>query len=378
MSKFYLILIAFALLTGCKSASKSYSKGDYADAIELGLKKLQKDPYDGETTEIVKNSYTYAVNSHEDQIRILSNSKSETRFASIFQHYISLQDLYHTIQSYPQVAKQIAPRDYSEYVETYREKAAGIHIDRAENYMEEGTKLGYKNAYYELNNALRFVNNYELKRRRDSAYDAALTKVVLVPMKQYYGGYSYSNSHQLRNFEQEILRTLKQNQNSDFVRYYSDWEARSERIVPDHFMELNLGRIMIGRPIDSRSTREVSKEVVIKETVFKPDSVVKQYGTVKARITSTRRTLLSEADLIISLRDERGRIVWDDRFTGQHEWKTEFSTYTGDERALSESDKSQVNKQESYVPAEEQILEELLRQIQQDLSSRLRSHYSRY
>ena len=197
-------------------------------------------------------------------------------------------------------------------------------------------------------------------------------------MKQYYGGYSYSNSHQLRNFEQEILRTLKQNQNSDFVRYYSDWEARSERITPDHFMELNLGRIMIGRPIDSRSSREVSREVVIKETVYKPDSVVKQYGTVKAKVISTRRTLLSEADLIISLRDERGRIVWDDRFTGQHEWKTEFATYTGDERALSESDKSQVNKQESYVPTEEQILEELLRQIQQDLSSRLRSHYNRY
>lgn len=378
MSKFYLILIAFALFTGCKSASKSYSKGDYADAIELGLKKLQKDPYDGETTEIVKNSYNYAVNSHEDQIRILSNSKSDTRYASIFRHYIELQDLYTTIQSYPQVARKIAPRDYSEFVETYREKAASVHIERAETYMDEGTKLGYKNAYHELNNALRFVNNYELKRKRDSVYDAALTKVVLVPMKQYYGAYSYSNSYQLRNFEQEILRTLKQNHNSDFVRYYSEWEAKSERIIPDHFMELNLGRIMIGRPIDSRSVREVSKEVVIKETVYKPDSVVKQYGTVKARITSTRRTLLSEADLIISLRDDRGRIVWDDRFTGQHEWKTEFSTYTGDERALSESDKSQVNKQESYVPAEDQILEELLRQIQQDLSSRLRTHYNRY
>ena len=165
MSKFYLILIAFAFFTGCKSASKSYSKGDYADAIELGLKKLQKDPYDGETLEIVKNSYTYAVNSHEDQIRILSNSKTDTRYAGIFQHYIQLQDLYNTIQSYPQVARQISPRDYSEFVETYREKAASVHIDRAENYMDEGTKLGYKNAYYELNNALRFVNNYELKEK---------------------------------------------------------------------------------------------------------------------------------------------------------------------------------------------------------------------
>jgi hypothetical protein len=378
MNQIYLILIAVLLVAGCKSASKSYNKGDYADAIELGVRKLQKDPNDGETIEIVRNAYKYAVNSYEDQIRILSNSKNDSRFPAILQQYIRLQDLYHTIQSNVTAAKYIQPHDYSEYVETYREKSAEVHLARAENYMEQGTKTGYRNAYYEYNNALRFTSTYELKRKRDSVYDAAITKVVLIPMQQYNGGYSYSNSYQLRNFENEILRTLKQNQNNDFIRYYSEWEAKSSRIQPDQFMELNLGRIMIGRPHDSRSSREVTKEVVVKETVYKPDSVVKQYGTVKARIITTRRTLLSEADLVISLRDINGRIIWDDRFTGQHEWKTEFATYSGDERALSESDKNQVNKQESYSPSDEQILEELLRQIQEDLNYRLRNYYNRY
>jgi hypothetical protein len=44
MTKFYLPLLAALFFIGCKSASKAYNKGDYADAVELGIKKLQKDP----------------------------------------------------------------------------------------------------------------------------------------------------------------------------------------------------------------------------------------------------------------------------------------------------------------------------------------------
>jgi hypothetical protein len=144
-------------------------------------------------------------------------------------------------------------------------------------------------------------------------------------------------------------------------------------------MELNLSRISIGQPYDNKSTKEVSKEVVVKEIVFKEDSVKKEYGTVKAKITTTKRTLVSQGDLFITVRDTKGRTIWNDRFTGQHKWETQFSSYTGDERALSESDKTSVNQNTNYNPPnEDQIMEELLRQIQNDLSYRLRNYYTKY
>src|SRR5215213_6406196 len=121
MTKFYSLAIAASLilLYSCKSASKSYQKGDYTDAIERGVKKLQKDPNDYETRELVKNSYTYTVNQHEDEIRILSNSKTESRYEKIYQEYYSLQRLYETIREYPVAAQLVKPKDYSEYVNTY-------------------------------------------------------------------------------------------------------------------------------------------------------------------------------------------------------------------------------------------------------------------
>ncbi|HEU4471676.1 MAG TPA: hypothetical protein VFR58_11365 [Flavisolibacter sp.] len=381
MTKLYTILLGFAFifLHSCKSASKAYQKGDYTDAIELGVKKLQKEPHDWETRDLVQRSYNFMVSQREDQVRILSNSKADSRFEKIYVEYVELQHLYKTIHLYPAVAEMIKTKDYSEYVATYAEKAADVHVERAARWMDEGTKPAFREAYREFNAALRFrPEDFELRKKRDEAYDAAITKVIISPI-QSYGGYQYSASNQLQNFQRDVIRTLSYNMSNDFVRFYTEWEANSKNIAADQVMDLNLSSINVGRPFDQKTSREVSKEVVIKEIYYKPDSVGKQYGTVKAVITATKRTLVSQGDLVISLRDTRGRTIWNDRFTGEHRWQTEFYSYTGDERALSDSDKNLLKNQNGQTPPQDdQIMESLLQQIQTDLSQRLRSYYARF
>lgn len=380
MTKFYAFVIACSLfIVSCKTASKAYQKGDYTDAIELGVKKLQKDPADRETKDMIQDAYNYTVAEREERIRALSTSNDEDRYAKIYREYNFLQDLYQTIHSYPAAARQIRATNFAEYVETYRNKAAEVHITKAEKWMQGSTKADFRQAYTEYRQALAFrPNDAELRMKTDSAYDAAVTKVLIVPLQNQLG-YSYASSYQLQNFQNAILQTLSNNMRNDFVRFYSEWASRSRDFQPDQILELNLGRITIGQPYDNRNTREASKEVVVKEIVYKPDSVVKQYGTVRAKITTTQRTLLSEGDLYITLRDTQGRTIWNDRFTGQHRWQTEFASYTGDERALSDTDKQLLNRNNNYeVPREDQIMGELFRQIQSDLFNRLHSYYSRY
>lgn len=379
MTKLYLpVLFASLFFAGCKSASKAYNKGDYADAIELGIKKLQKDPSDSETRDLVKNAYSYAVNLYEGNIRSFSGSASDDRYESILREYNRLQDLYETIQGSPVAASAIHPTNYNEYVQTYRTKVADVHLTNADRWMQEGTKKAYREAYNEYSYALRYQNTSDIKQKRDEAYNAALTKILVVPI-QNYGSYRYHTDYQLQQFQNDVTRTLAYNMNDNFVRFYFEWDLQSKDLEPDQVLEMNLGRIRIGQPYDENNTREVSKQVVVKETVYKPDSVVKQYATVKARIVNTHRTLLSEGDLYLTIRDVKGKVLWSDRFTGQHRWQTEFASYTGDERALSDSDRSQLGKNSnSNPPREEEIMRELYRQIQLDLSSRLRGYFARF
>ncbi|MFN2456878.1 MAG: hypothetical protein ABR502_01640 [Chitinophagaceae bacterium] len=379
MTKFYLLLLISALyITSCKTAGKAYEKGNYTEAIDLAIKKLKKNPNDGEAKALLQNAYKFAVNQHEERIRILSNSNSDTRFEKIYHQYRSLQNLYENIRRYPTVAQTVNAVDYSDYLNTYRTKASDVHFEKGSSFMNQGSKAAYREAYHEFKIALKYKpDDIEIRKKVEEAYEQAVVNVMVVPMNNY-SGYMYSNSHHVRNFQEDIIRSLSYNTSNEFIKFHSEWNLRSQRIEPDEIIEMQLVNIVIGQPYDQSQTRQVSKEVVVKEIVYKPDSVVKQYGKIYARITTTRRTLVSQGELYINIRDGNGRFLWSDNFRGEHRWQTEFATYTGDERALSDHDRSLLNSQDHYPPQQDQIVTELLRQLENDLTYRLRNYYSRY
>jgi hypothetical protein len=73
MKKVYVLLfIAVSMwLVSCKSASKLYQKGNYDEAVQVAVKKLQKDPNDPKLKSVVQDAYRYAVTDHENRIRII-------------------------------------------------------------------------------------------------------------------------------------------------------------------------------------------------------------------------------------------------------------------------------------------------------------------
>lgn len=381
MRKFYSTLVLVAVFfTYCKSPAKLYDKGNYNNAMDAAIKKLQKDPTDYESREVLKSSYKYAVEERENQVRILSNSSSDTKYDQIFEQYVQLQNLYEKIRRYPGIAQFIKPTDYSSYEETFRGKAFDAHVVKADKWMEGEDRRSYREAYYELKKALRYKpDDFDAKEKLEDAYDAAVVNVMLVPMDVMNSNYYYSNSsYQLRNFQDALIRTLNYSGSNDFIRYYTEWSAESKRIEPDEIVELRMGRMNIGQPYDQNSSRQVSREVVVKERVYSKDSVVKEYAKVYATITTTKRTLVSDVDIYVTSREPRGKILWADNLRSEHQWKTEFASYTGDERALSESDKTLLNKQDLRAPKEDAIRENLLHKLENDVTYRLRNYYNRY
>lgn len=378
---YYALLLSLFYLGACKTAGKAYDKGDYNNAIELAIKKLQKDPDDGETKTLLQNAYRFAVNKHQDNIRILSNSSSNLRFEQMYNEYRQLQNLYNKIGQTPSLASFVNLTDYSGYTETYGQKASDIYFEKGKMLMEGGEKEDFRNAYNTFKNALKYKSGDEaIRNKMEEAYHLAIVNIVVLPMEQYYGGgYSYTNSFPLRNFENSIIRNLRNGTNNEFIKLYSEWDARSSDIEPDEIIEMRLGRMEIGQPNDQTQSRTVSKDVVIKEIVYKPDSIVKQYAKVSAQINVTRRTLLSGGELHLTARDAKGRILWDDIFRGEHRWQVEFASYRGDERALSENDRLLLNNRTNYnTPHEDQIWEGVLRQIENEMNNRIRNHYNRY
>jgi hypothetical protein len=244
--------------------------------------------------------------------------------------------------------------------------------------MDKNDKLSYKDAYHEFQAAMRYKpGDMNIRDKMNEAYDYAVTNVVLLPMDQYglqYSSYNYSYN----NIDDQLLRNLKYNTGNEFVKYYSSGEARSLNIRADQVIDMRFANMNIGRFHDEKTTREVSKEVVIKEIVIRPDSIVKVYGKVVAKITTTRRTMQSEGFLEMNIRDGNGRWLWSDNFRGDHNWSTEFATYTGDERALSDSDKQLINRRQEQPPGEEDIIRCITDEINSKLWCGVRDYYNRF
>lgn len=374
-----IFLITFlTAVTGCKTASKQYDNGNYDEAVNLAVKKLQHKPNDRNAKELLQNAYRLAKENHESQVKTYSENNSDLKWEWIHAEYISLQNLYNTIRRSPEAIYTVKATDYSSYLTTYAEKAANNRFERGLQLMEKNNKEGFKNAYYEFNTALNFKpEDLDIKSKKEEAYENALTNVVVMPMENYrYRNNSY-NDPEFRDFEYNILRKLQNNSDGNFVKYYSDQEARSRNIHAEQFMDFQFSTQNTGKTKDEESVREVSKDVVVKETVYKPDSIVKEYKKVFAKIITTKRTINSEGTVVVNIRDINGRRLWTDDVRGNHNWRTEFASYTGDERALTDADKQLVSKTRENVPEEKTILKYIINDINNNLYSRVRDYFRR-
>jgi hypothetical protein len=242
--------------------------------------------------------------------------------------------------------------------------------------MKDSTRQSAREAYNQYRYALNYKpESLDIKKKVEDAYEAAVVNVLLVPTNTYTGNVT---SYEIRNFQNRVISQLVNRSGNDFIRYFTEADLKSKKAKAEETVELQLSNLDIGRAHDETSTREVSKEVVTKEIVHKPDSVTKQYSTVKAKIISTKRIVVSHGEVILTARDSQGKMVWTENVKGEHRWETQLASFNGDERALSDADKNLVNKKEENKPSESTVINEVLRQLGNNLSYRLHNHYSRY
>jgi len=378
MKKLYLLtgLIAVIVFFGCKTASKMYKKGNYDEAVSLAAKKLQKDPNDAKLQSLIQSSYRYAVEDHQNNISNHSASTNELKWEWMYNDYLSLQNMYQAIRTVPSVFRIVHPTDYSSELNTYANKAGEVRYQRGINFMKTDDKQGYRNAYNEFRIALNYrPADVETQQMMNEAYKNAVVNVIILPVQQ--GGYQYSSYNPgARNFEERVVNSLKQSITNQFVKFYSEWDAKSNNVRPDEIIDMRFSNIDAGHYYDKLNKRQVSKEVVIKEIVYKPDSVVKQYGKVYAQITTTSRKMHSEALLQVSVRNSNGDWLWNDNFSANDYWNTEFASYTGDIRALGDDDIQLINRPVQQPPRKEDVIQCMMEEINNNLLYKLKNHYS--
>lgn len=366
------------LLSSCKTAKKMYERGNYDEAVELAARKLQKKPNDAATLAILQDAYRFAVEDHEARIRNNASSNNNLKAEWTYAEYLSLQRLYESIRRSPAVFDIVRPTDYSSYVSIYQEEASNARYERGLDLMNSNNRNNFKQAYYEFQKALALKpGDISAKQKMDEAYAGAVLNVVVLPVVQT--GFQHSSfNYGFVNFDNNLLRSLNNNNGNFFLHYYSPAEASSYNMRTDNIVEMRMGGLDMDRYRDQRTIREVSRQIVVKEIVIKPDSVVKEYATVKAKITTIRRSLKSNGLLQVTVRNYDNQWLWSNTYRSDYNWETEFSTFTGDERALSESDRKLLDCKETFPPNNDEIMRIITNDIQNKASYGIRDYFARF
>lgn len=373
MNKLYFILFLFAFAACGRSANKAYNRGDYNETIDRAVKRLQKRPDDGEMVYLAKTAYKEASAQHSERIRNLS---SGTRYEEVFHEYQQLQNLYSRIQQSPVLMNAIKPVNYQSHLDTWGEKAAQKFADEASDAMSGGRKDDYREAYKLFQRAAYFrPDDRNLQQKMREAFEGGMIQVVVLDNNRFSRFTGFSNPA-LQNFDRQLVRNLRNRVNNEFVLFWDEMDFRGRNMQPDEFLDLQWGRFFLAQPIEDNDVRTVEKKIVVKETVFKADSVVKEYATVKAEIVTNRRVFNAEGEMFLTATDNRNQILFTDVVRGNYRWQSSIVYYRGDERALSESDRKSLTSATHPTPPEDAIMNGIAGEVFGQLSNRLRSHYN--
>ena len=377
--KHILQLLLFGLvLTACsptKQIEKRYTPDDKLvfDLIE----RLKKNPNDADAAKQLPEAYEQAAEVRKNiNSNTFNNMNEGDRWIEISKQLLVAQQLYSEIKGSPVISKIIPnPWDPTVKIQEAKQKAAEEYYNQGQQYLTYNNRPYARKAYDMFVKANTAYPNYkDVREMMQQSQLLATIKVVVNQVNYDNYGWNYwgfNNDY----LQYKITRDLN---NSSYrnVKFYSEDEARRLNIRPDRIVNLTFTDLYIGQLFNDRYSIDRSKQIEVGQTKTIPPQPI--YETVKATVYVTRRVLQSRASLECRIYDwASNRNILFDRFPDNNTWKDESARYTGDKRALEQSDWNLINNSSNInPPSRNELAQRLIDNCYNQLLSRIRNGVS--
>lgn len=369
----YLIFAAL-LFAACSTGKNALDKGNYDVSVFKAIDRLKSAPNNDEARYVLQVAYDLAIKEHLRGIDEAKISSDILKWENILAHYQKINQLSDEVNSSPSALSIINnPKKYIAEVEDSKYNAAAGRYNLGVNQLYENNNVSAKNAYYNFEKAQYFYPNYkDVKAKLEDAYWAAVVKVVVQPVEVNSNYYKLSNQY----FQDQINQFMANYQQNKFVIFYSEQQAKSQRIVPNQVLRLSFDDFVVGQTYVKERVEKLKKDsVVISETRANG----KVYGTVYANLSVFDKTIASSGLLDLTISDwQTGKIIKRKKLQGTFIWQDQWASFRGDERALSRQDFAMTRKRETLPPAPAVLFVEFTKPIYAQLVDEVNSFYSRY
>jgi hypothetical protein len=380
MKSGHLLIVVFALIVavGCSSGKKAYERGDYYGAVMKSIQRLRQNPDHSKSADALQNAYPLAVEFFETQANNEISSNSPFKWKNAIQSYNSINQMYEAIRQCPGCMKVVMkPKNYYAEIGPLKEKAAEESYNAGINALMKGTRNDAKNAYYNFMDAQSFVPGFKdvVDYLAKSKEEATLKVVVQqIPVLERY---NLSGNF----FQDKVEEFLHQNYpDQGFVKFFTPIEAKNVNLqTVDHLLTLKFDDFSVGNTTLKEKEETVSKDSVkVGETKIE-GKTIPVYNTVKAKLNTYRKEVLSTGLLSMVVIDAKTNgVLTHKKFTGEYAWVNTWARFNGDERALTNDHLNMVKQKEMQPPPAQDLFLEFTKPIYNQLIPAIKGFYQPY
>lgn len=377
MKKFYQFLfisIVALIMTSCSTGRSAYKRGDYFKACIESIDRLRSNPKSKKSQSVLLKSYPMALKTAERDIDNALLTNGPEKYDVLVYQYERINQLANNIYHCPKANELIPqPKEYISEIAAAKELAA-------EEAYNSGIKAYNMNnieqarvAYQYFLKANQYVSGYKdvLKKIEEARYQGTLRVIVERPRTR--DNYQYSADF----FYNNLISEMSQSTKNQFVRFYTPDEAIEENMRnPHQYIELNFEDFTVGNIRETVKSIDLQKDSVVVGKVQVNGKSYNAYNTVKAQLNTFRREISSGGVLNLLIIDaESNRILQQQKFSGEYVWSTSWSTFKGDDRALTREQKKMCNQQAQIPPQHQDMFIEFTKPIYSQTISYIRSVY---
>jgi len=372
------LYVLLLIVSACSSGKKAYERGNYYEAVMQAVGRLRQKPDHDKSSEALKNAYPMAVEYFETEAKNEIASNSNFKWKNAIQSYNAINQMYEAIRACPGCLKVVKnPVNYYAEIGPLKEKAADESYNAGINALMKGTRNDAKKAYFNFADAQAYVPGYkDVVEYLDKAKFEATLKVIVeqIPVPTRYnlsGGF-------FQDKVEEFLHTNYTEQT--FIQFYTPQEASTLNLAQaDQIMRIQFDDFSVGNSVLKEKEETVTKDSVKVGEAKVDGKTIPVYNTVKAKLTTYRKEVMSNGLLSMIIVDAKTNgVLTHKKFSGEYVWVSQWARFNGDDRALTDQQLAMCKQRETQPPVAQDLFLEFTRPIYNQLIPGIRGFYQNY
>ncbi len=364
MKNIFLILSIIIFATSCGSRKGFMEREDSDKSLQDAVKKLKKSPDDEDARTAIPQLYKIIKQKHIDKINAYHAYQQMGKWDVLITEYEYLQMAYDAIINSTEAFKLVTPESYAVNIFTTKDSAALAFYNLGNLYLDKTGRDNAKIAYNDFYKANNYIPNFkDANEKMKIAYNHAMINLVINPFDEsavfnqpFWRAFNFS----IRNdyFEQNLINDLSNNNSA--VKIFGFVDSKRLNAKSDWAIDLRLKKLDFPNPEVVNTSKNVSRQIKIgTDTSGKP-----VYNTVNAIILTNSSKFSALAELEMSINNLiENKNIYTKTYRQTYEWRQDVVTFSGDKRAISNSDWDLINNSGANDPRKDEIVEELFKKI---------------